>query len=274
MRLHRFALPSTLATLAPKLTFAALVVGAVALPGCSAEVEGAPPDDQNADELRGNHAVGTDLRTTADLNHRAAPNLEAAILQVIPEGTIVKSAAAQPRSGWYGITWNGRTGWVFGEYLVKPSSASGGSAASDLLEYHAAGSVQLWDQTFGRRDGADPLSNIRDAAAGRSARTSCYGTAPCTTVRLSSALVTGLAALRSRYGFRYFVTAIAGASHSSGSYHYAGRAVDVGEIDGVNIAGNTALTRRFMAACTALGAIEVLGPSNRSDHQDHIHCAW
>ena len=69
---------ATLATLGSKLTFAGLVVGALALPGCSAEVEGAPPDDQNADELRGNHAVGTDLRTTADLNHRAAPNLEAA----------------------------------------------------------------------------------------------------------------------------------------------------------------------------------------------------
>ena len=272
MKLHRFA---PLTALASKLTLAAALVGTLAaLPGCSAALEAEPLDDQSADELRGSYAVGTDLRTTADLNHRVAPSLDATIMQVIPSGTIVKSAAAEPRAGWYGVTWNGRTGWVFGEYLMKPSSPSGGSAASDLLEYHAAGTLVLWDQTFGRRDGADPLSNIRDAAAGRAAHTSCYGTAPCTTVRLSSALVTGLAALRSRYGFRYFVTAIAGASHSSGSYHYAGRAADFDEINGVKINGNTAAARSFMAACTALGATEVLGPSNRADHQDHIHCAW
>lgn len=244
------------------------------LPGCSAETAQPEPDDQTADELRGNYAVGTELRTTADLNHRSAPNLDAAVMQVIPEGTIVKSAAAQPRAGWYGVTWNGRTGWVFGDYLVKPSSPTGGSAASNLLAYQAAGTITLWDETFGRRDGADPLSNIRDAAAGRASRTSCYGSAPCTTVRLSSALLSGMAALRSRYGYRYFVTAICGASHSPGSYHYAGRAVDFDEINGAKINGDTAAAREFMAACSALGAIEVLGPSNRSDHQDHIHCAW
>jgi hypothetical protein len=272
MSFHRFA---PIAALASKLALAGALVGTLAaLPGCSAELEAEPPEDQSADELRGSYAVGTDLRTTADLNHRVAPNLDAAIMQVIPAGTIVKSAAAEPRAGWYGITWNGRTGWVFGEYLVKPSAPSGGSAASDLLAYHAAGSIVLWDQTFGRRDGADPLSNVRDAAAGRAARTSCYGGAPCTTVRLSPALLSGLAALRGRYGYRYFVTAIAGASHSSGSYHYAGRAADFDEINGVKINGNTAAARGFMAACSALGATEVLGPSNRADHQDHIHCAW
>ncbi len=263
---HTASLLAALATLATLVTASA----------CTAETAEAEPDGTSADELRGSFPVGTELRTTADLNHRTAPNLSAEVMQVIPDGTLVKSAAAEPRGGWYGITWNGRTGWVFGEYLEKPGTGGSapGAPASALLSYHSAGTVQLWDETFGRRDGADPLSNIRDAAAGRNARTSCYGTAPCTTVRMSSALLSGMAALRSRYGYSYFVTAIVGASHSSGSYHYAGRAVDVGEINGVNISGDTSLTRGFMAACRALGAIEVLGPSNRSDHQDHIHCAW
>jgi hypothetical protein len=29
-----------------------------------------------------------------------------------------------------------------------------------------------------------------------------------------------------------------------------------------------------MSACRALGAVEVLGPSNDASHRDHVHCAW
>jgi zinc D-Ala-D-Ala carboxypeptidase len=132
----------------------------------------------------------------------------------------------------------------------------------------------LWDETFGRTDGADPLSNIRDAAADRSVKTSCYGSAPCSEVKLAPALVSGMVALHERHGYRYFVTAIAGSSHAAGSYHYDGRAFDVDEVDGVRISGDSSVARGFMSACSELGAVEVLGPSNRDDHQDHIHCAW
>jgi hypothetical protein len=106
-----------------------------------------------------------------------------------------------------------------------------GTAAQRILAYHRAGAIQLWDQTFGRFDQADPLSNVTAAASGRAARTSCYGGAPCTTVRLSSGLLTGMVLLHERHGFDYVVTSIAGASHSPASYHYVGRAVDVGAID-------------------------------------------
>jgi hypothetical protein len=132
----------------------------------------------------------------------------------------------------------------------------------------------LWNQTFGQFDGADPLSNIRDAVAGAAAKTSCYGNAPCTRVTLSSALLDGMANLRSQYGYRYFVTAIAGATHASGSLHYAGRAFDLDEVNGVRINGDSTIARQVMSACTALGAIEVFGPSNDAGHQDHIHCGW
>lgn len=167
-------------------------------------------------------------------------------------------------------TWNA----LIADRTYCAGGGGGGGAAGRILAAHGAGSLTLWDQTFGRADGADPLSNIRDAAAGRAARTSCYGNAPCTTVTLSTKLLDNVDRLRTQYGFRFFVTAIAGATHSAGSLHYAGRALDVDEVNGVRIDGDSAAARDFMAACRALGAIEVFGPSNDAGHQDHLHCGW
>jgi peptidoglycan hydrolase-like protein with peptidoglycan-binding domain len=158
--------------------------------------------------------------------------------------------------------------------VAERSYCEGGGSASAILAAHDAGTLTLWNETFGRFDGADPLSNIRDTVAGMAAKTSCYGNATCTRVTLSSALLDGMARLRTQYGYRYFVTAIAGATHSSGSFHYAGRAFDLDEVNGVRISGDSTLARQVMSACSALGAIEVLGPSNDAGHQDHIHCAW
>lgn len=158
--------------------------------------------------------------------------------------------------------------------VADRSYCAGGGSASTILASHDAGTLTLWNQTFGQFDGADPLSNIRDAVAGVAVKTSCYGNAPCTRVKLSSSLLDGMAKLRTQYGYRYFVTAIAGATHSFGSLHYAGRAFDLDEVNGVRITGDSTLARQLMAACSALGATEVLGPSNDSGHQDHIHCGW
>lgn len=164
-------------------------------------------------------------------------------------------------------TWNAlvaRRSWCVG--------ASG--AAQRVLVAHNAGILTLWDQNFGRFDGADPLSNIRDAAAGRAARTGCDGNAPCKTVMLSAKLLSAMIALREQHGLRYFATSIAGGNHSASSYHYSGRAIDVDEVNGVRIIGDSASARQLMAACRALGAIEVLGPNNDPNHHDHVHCAW
>lgn len=169
------------------------------------------------------------------------------------------------------FTWNA--------LVARRSFCSGGgnpsgTAAQRVLAYHEQQKLTLWNQTFGRFDGADPLSNIRAAAAGQAAKTSCYGNAPCTTVRLSNGLLNGMAGLRETYGYNYFVTAIAGADHGPTSYHFVGRAFDLDQVNGVQIVGDSALARSVMNACRALGAIEVLGPSNDAGHQDHIHCAW
>jgi hypothetical protein len=169
---------------------------------------------------------------------------------------------------------NGVTGLITTDHLCAPGwSQAPGSAAAALLALHDAGATTLWDETFGRDDGASPLDNIVDAAAGRAAATSCYGGAPCDEVFLDDALLDGMVALARDHD--YFVTSIAGASHSAGSLHYEGRAFDLDEIDGVRIQGDSSAARAFMNACWSQGAIEVFGPSNDpSGHYDHIHCAW
>jgi hypothetical protein len=121
--------------------------------GCSAELgegelEGAPESETSEDGLTGSVAVGTELVTTAAVNHRASPNTSAAILQVIPSGTRVRSGAAAPQAGWYGITWNGRTGWVSGQYLAAsgtaPSNPSNpGSPAAPSGTVSAQGQSQM-----------------------------------------------------------------------------------------------------------------------------------
>jgi zinc D-Ala-D-Ala carboxypeptidase len=168
------------------------------------------------------------------------------------------------------FTWNslasGRT------YCTDGGGGPSSGSAANVLARHNANAITLWDQSFGRFDGADPLSNIKDAAAGRASRRSSYGGAPGGSVQLSSAMLSGLASITSRH--QIFVTAISGASHSPNSLHYAGRAFDLDEVDGTRINGDSAAARALMDECRRLGAIEVLGPSNDSGHQDHLHCAW
>lgn len=156
---------------------------------------------------------------------------------------------------------------------APPTTRAGRARA--VLQEHEAGTVVLWDQQFGNRaDGADAWRNLRDTANGGAARRSVHGTAPGGTVLLSSAMLDGMLALEQQ-GYRFFVTSVAGGSHSWGSLHYAGRAFDADEVNGVLIRGESAQARAFMQACAALGAVEVYGPSNDpSGHWDHVHCAW
>lgn len=208
------------------------------------------------------------------LKNRYSKSLDVTGLFGTTTASLVKEFQAQrclATTGVVGLyTWNA----LIADRTYCSGSGGGSGAAVRILAAHGAGSLTLWDQSFGRFDGADPLSNIRDAVAGRAAKTSCYGNAPCTTVVLSSRMLEGVDRLRTQYGFRFYVTAISGATHSAGSYHYAGRAIDVDEVNGVRISGDSSVARQWMAACIALGAVEVLGPSNASDHQDHLHCAW
>jgi hypothetical protein len=130
-----------------------------------------------------------------------------------------------------------------------------------LATVHASGVV----------DHANARQNIVDTAAGRAARRSCYGTAPCGSVFLNVAMLRGMLALRNSYTFR--VSEIAGGSHSPGSRHYAGKALDVDIIDGQGVGAANPHVRGFMQHCRSLGATEVLGPGD-AGHATHIHCGW
>lgn len=157
-------------------------------------------------------------------------------------------------------------------------ACTAGSASNDaqcLLNHNDQGTVSLyWSLPSGVNDNASPLENVQDAASGYAASTSCYGTAPCASVNLSLDMLYAMVVLIQDYGYDYFVTSIAGGSHSATSYHYAGTAFDIDRINGRHINGDSALAREFMQACRDLGAVEVLGPSNHYAHQSHIHCAW
>lgn len=101
--------------------------------GCAApEIE--DEESGSTESAIGATPVGTPPRVTVDLNHRAAPSTSAEILQVIPEGTVVRSGSAHARAGWIGVTWNGRTGWVDGQYVERagdtPSDPTGGAISA------------------------------------------------------------------------------------------------------------------------------------------------
>ena len=215
------------------------------------------------------------VRDPHDLG-RVIGEAEAGDNAYVVSGTVRNTGAHR----YFLLSTGGQHGYVATDSLCAPgtmaSTPAGSAAVADsLLVTHDLGRTVFWDQTFGRADGASPLDNLSDTAAGRPAKTSCYGTAPCDTVPLRNDLLDGLYALQHTHGFDYFVTSIAGASHSAGSLHYDGRAVDVDEVDGVRILGDSPQARSFMNACWALGAIEVFGPSNDPyGHRDHIHCAW
>jgi hypothetical protein len=176
----------------------------------------------------------------------------------------------------------GVDGWVGPETwyaLVADTSqcsggSSGSSGASRLLELHAAGRITLWNRDFDRgQNGADPRSNVQDAAKGL--RSLCSPGAPCGSVQLGGEMLRAMATLADDRGFRYFVTSISGGFHSPSSFHYSGRAFDVDEVNGTLIRGDSSIARTFMSACRSLGAVEVLGPSNDpAGHFDHVHCAF
>jgi hypothetical protein len=109
------------------MMIAVLVGVTAAIDGCAAPTEDAEQASTGQD-LIGDFPVGTKLKTTADVNLRSSPSVNASILDVIPNGTTVTSASAHPQANWYGVTYQGVTGWVSGKYLTKNGPGGGGGA--------------------------------------------------------------------------------------------------------------------------------------------------
>lgn len=138
---------------------ALLVFVTVVSAGCSTEVDEdaeGPAEGSSEDALSGAYAVGTPLTTTSAVNLRKTPSPTAQVLTVIPAGTRVASAAAQPRAGWYGVTWQGTTGWVSGAYLKKDSGdATSGSFSRQRVFELVQGHLRPGAESVGK-DLLDP----------------------------------------------------------------------------------------------------------------------
>jgi hypothetical protein len=134
----------------------------------------------------------------------------------------------------------------------------------------------FWNQHFvsGVSDGATAMANFYDSSAGRPAERSAYGGAPGGTVCLDASMMQGLYYVASAY--RVVVNEIAGAAHSTGSYHYLGRAFDIGTVNGTAVASlDTTTLERVSQVCRDTGARAVYNRLNDpSGHSSHIHCEW
>ncbi|MGN1402355.1 MAG: SH3 domain-containing protein [Bacillus sp. (in: firmicutes)] len=72
--------------------------------------------------------TATKYETTSNLNLRSTPATSGTVLLTIPKSTVVTATA---KSGdWYKVTYNGKTGWVSGGYLVKYSNSSAPAGTS------------------------------------------------------------------------------------------------------------------------------------------------
>lgn len=144
------------------------------------------------------------------------------------------------------------------------------SELANLILAHP-GIILATTHASGNSDNANARQNIEDAAAGRPVARSAYRSAPGGTVPLDRRMLHGILTLADRFSF--FVTEVAGGSHSPNSRHYAGIAVDFGIINGRRITVDHPDASAFQDACRSLGASEVLGPGN-SGHDTHVHAAW
>jgi uncharacterized protein YraI len=147
-----------------------------ALEGAAIEGAGEPEVGSSEEALTGSYAVGTPLQTTAYVNHRTGPSTSYSVLQVIPPGTRVVSGSATPRSGWYGITWNGRTGWVHGDYLKTITTSTGSSSSGSSSRSSSSGGSVVAGVTVSTK-GLDQMRRIvpfADANNSGASRGRCF----------------------------------------------------------------------------------------------------
>lgn len=82
-------------------------------------------------ELSSGVALGSTLRTNANLNLRTSASMTAQIRMVIPAGSTVTTVnVSQPNGGWYNVKYNGVAGWSYGSYLNLVSEPSTGGTPS------------------------------------------------------------------------------------------------------------------------------------------------
>jgi uncharacterized protein YraI len=85
--------------------------------GADADETGDEAASVASDDLTGNHPIGTTYVTTSAVNLRKGPSKTDEIILEIPAGAEVKSASSAAKGVWYGVTYQGKTGWVHGAYI-------------------------------------------------------------------------------------------------------------------------------------------------------------
>jgi len=123
-------------------------------------------------------------------------------------------------------------------------------------------------------DNATAKQNLKDASSGLNAHRSNYGNAPGGTVALNNTMLKSIESLSSSYSMS--ISEIAGGSHSVGSSHYSGNAIDVNYVNGVRVINmSDAKIIEFRNACYQAGANVVYDPVNEpNNHNNHFHIQW
>lgn len=70
--------------------------------------------------------------TTAALNLRNSPSLDAAVILVMPPGANV-TVISGPSNGFYSVDYGGTVGWAYGDYLTIDQQGGGGFPAGSLV---------------------------------------------------------------------------------------------------------------------------------------------
>lgn len=172
-----------------------------------------------------------------------------------------------------GLTADGVVGVRTWAALLNGTAATPGNRAALAKAILRTGGISLATvHPGGRHAGSTAKQNVVDTANGKGALTSPWSDKPSRRVNLDTRMLNGLLELRTQYGYRISVSEIVGGDHSSNSKHYAGLAFDINYINGRHV-GSGAPHNGLMAACSKLGAREVLGPGDRG-HGRHVHCGW
>ncbi len=81
--------------------------------------------------------------TTTALNLRSGPSTSDSVIVVMPAGATVE-VTGDPRNGFYPVTYNGRSGWAYGDYLsFGGSSPGGGGGSSNIIWPFSGGAWEI-----------------------------------------------------------------------------------------------------------------------------------
>jgi RHS repeat-associated protein len=126
----------------------------------------------------------------------------------------------------------------------------------------------------GINDDAFAKNNIQDIANGKLAQNSHYQNAPGKETALTSNMLDAIIKLSENSTLS--ISEFAGASHSKGSKHYTGMAVDINYVNGIHVRDLTdEQVSDFRQQCLDAGAKVVFDPLHGAktpkDHKSHFH---